>query len=931
MKNFAETLLSRIKKSENRRQLISAGNFFIPDTSELAAYFDEDFYRKQTGISNGSLDTLISHYIEKGWRENFDPSRNFSTEAYLSINLDVKENNINPLLHYVRYGKSENRRTEKSSKSLDGEEYNKKKNKRQIEKQEEVNFLQDIDIIKPYVDVEFYNEYGYNFKTPEETAAHYLKNGWKEGLNPSRTFSTKFYLSTYEDIEKSGSNPFLHYIIFGRFEGRRVTEGRATPIVLRKDSSITPNHLKSVLFQNITPKLKDASARIKKFNDKEMNIHWVVPDFSKGSGGHMTIFRMIRLLENIGHKNTIWIENPSFHQNAEDAWETIVKYFQCVEAKVKFLTEKDFFEASGDALIATGWSTAYPVSKHNNFKAKFYLVQDHEIEFYPTGAERILALGSYSLKLNCICASPWLEKIMSEKYNLWARSFHLAYDANIYKKNRLLKYHAGKTKRIAVYARSHTARRCVELALMALEVLSKKRDDFEVHFFGQENLSFNETPFQSYNHGILAPEELADLYNYCDIGICFSGTNYSLVPQEMMGCGLPIIELENASTHAIFPNGVVKFAGPHPQDISDTISEFLDDPTSREKQSDVAKSWVSNFTWEASCRNIENAIIEKIYETHKITAPRIAKPNDILLDVVIPTYNGILEVKPVIEMLSKQKIAEHIQVFCVDSSSSDGTAEWLKTQKNVSLTIIDQKEFQHGRTRNFGASLGKSRIIGILTQDATPANVDWATDIVKTFNHDGKIAGMFGKHFPYPHHPDYVKNEINQHFANFLQRPLVVSKFTNEQLWEANDLAWRQFLHYYSDNNSAMRRDVWNEVPYPEVDYGEDQVWARDIIELGFRKAYSPTVCVYHSHDFDPKQSYKRSRIEAEFFYKYFGYRIGDWSQAEVDALIISDVNNFKKWSKSRNIDPMETNRYVNVIRNKYLGLRDGFLAAQGK
>jgi hypothetical protein len=33
----------------------------------------------------------------------------------------------------------------------------------------------------------------------------------------------------------------------------------------------------------------------------------------------------------------------------------------------------------------------------------------------------------------------------------------------------------------------------------------------------------------------------------------------------------------------------------------------------------------------------------------------------------------------------------------------------------------------------------------------------------------------------------------------------------------------------YSDNNSAMARAVWQEIPYPEVEWGEDQVWAFEI------------------------------------------------------------------------------------------------------
>ena len=61
------------------------------------------------------------------------------------------------------------------------------------------------------------------------------------------------------------------------------------------------------------------------------------------------------------------------------------------------------------------------------------------------------------------------------------------------------------------------------------------------------------------------------------IGICFSATNYSLVPQEMMACGLPVIEIEGESTRAVFPEDVVTLTGPHPCAIADSIEALLRD------------------------------------------------------------------------------------------------------------------------------------------------------------------------------------------------------------------------------------------------------------------------------------------------------------------------------------------------------------------
>jgi hypothetical protein len=57
-----------------------------------------------------------------------------------------------------------------------------------------------------------------------------------------------------------------------------------------------------------------------------------------------------------------------------------------------------------------------------------------------------------------------------------------------------------------------------------------------------------------------------------------------------------------------------------------------------------------------------------------------------------------------------------------------------------------------------------------------------------------------------------------------------------------------------------MRRSIWSGNLYAEVDHGEDQV-ARDIIDADIpRFMPPPTATVYHSHDYNPAQTYKRSK-----------------------------------------------------------------------
>lgn len=133
-------------------------------------------------------------------------------------------------------------------------------------------------------------------------------------------------------------------------------------------------------------------------------------------------------------------------------------------------------------------------------------------------------------------------------------------------------------------------------------------------------------------------------------------------------------------------------------------------------------------------------------------------------------------------------------------------------------------------------------------------------------------AGVFGRQLAWPQAGPFTRRDIDRHFADFDRHPLSVSKYDDLPRWRLGDVSYRQFLHFYSDNNSCLRRSVWERHPYPEIDYGEDQLWANKIITAGYAKLYAPKSVVYHSHDYDEIQTFARARTEAAFFRASFGY-----------------------------------------------------------
>ena len=74
-----------------------------------SSYFDKDWYESTYDDVGENIDPVY-HYLNIGYVKGYNPGPNFSTDEYLACNEDVKEHGMNPLVHYERYGRKENRK-----------------------------------------------------------------------------------------------------------------------------------------------------------------------------------------------------------------------------------------------------------------------------------------------------------------------------------------------------------------------------------------------------------------------------------------------------------------------------------------------------------------------------------------------------------------------------------------------------------------------------------------------------------------------------------------------------------------------------------------------------------------------------------------------------------------------------------------------------
>lgn len=218
-----------------------------------------------------------------------------------------------------------------------------------------------------------------------------------------------------------------------------------------------------------------------------------------------------------------------------------------------------------------------------------------------------------------------------------------------------------------------------------------------------------------------------------------------------------------------------------------------------------------------------------------------------LVTVAILTYNGETYLDRILEAVTTQTIDGDVEVLIIDSGSTDATLEIVRRYPQVRLHEIPNSEFGHGKTRNLAASLARGEFIAYLTHDAIPTSLEWLRELLAPFAIDDRIVAVMGKQIPRPGCFPLLKYEIKGVF-NAFGPDFGTSVFYKGDFVQSEGVF--NAIAFYSDVNSAARRRfLLDVVPYRDVRYAEDQLFGKDLLEAGYRKAYAPRAAVQHSND----------------------------------------------------------------------------------
>jgi len=334
--------------------------------------------------------------------------------------------------------------------------------------------------------------------------------------------------------------------------------------------------------------------------DAGLDVAVIVPAFRRGSGGHATIANLVRGLEARGHRCSLWLADEEERHATETPAQTQAS-FTAFFGPTAAAVHAGFADWSGaDVVVATGWQTVAHALLRPGARARAYLVQDHEPEFYATSAERLWAQASYGHGLHAICASPWLAGLLRDHYGASASAFDLGVDYDVY---RPLPTHR-RDDLVLFYARAITPRRAVPLGLLALEELHRRRPEVELALFGEA--AELDTAFPHRHLGVLEPDALAHAYASAAVGLVLSLTNPSLIPTEMLACGLPAVDVASESMLATFgDSGAMELAAADPLALCEAIERLLDDLPLRAERSRAGTELAAGRTWARAAEQVE--------------------------------------------------------------------------------------------------------------------------------------------------------------------------------------------------------------------------------------------------------------------------------------------------------------------------------------
>lgn len=209
--------------------------------------------------------------------------------------------------------------------------------------------------------------------------------------------------------------------------------------------------------------------------------------------------------------------------------------------------------------------------------------------------------------------------------------------------------------------------------------------------------------------------------------------------------------------------------------------------------------------------------------------------------IIIRSYNEEKHIGKLLAGISEQTIKSY-EIILVDSGSTDATLS-IASRYPVRTVYISPEEFSFGKALNLGCKAARGKYLIFISAHCWPVYNNWLECLLAPFK-DPAVVLTYGK-------------QAGDTSTQYSEHRIFSS-------WFPDDSCFDQAHPFCNNANCAIRKDIWEVLPYDEELTGlEDLDWAKRAIAMGYHIAYSAEAEIIHVHEETPERIYNRYRREA--------------------------------------------------------------------
>lgn len=217
------------------------------------------------------------------------------------------------------------------------------------------------------------------------------------------------------------------------------------------------------------------------------------------------------------------------------------------------------------------------------------------------------------------------------------------------------------------------------------------------------------------------------------------------------------------------------------------------------------------------------------------------------VSLCIPTLNAGQHSPSLLSAINQQTL-QPSQLLIIDSSSTDGSLDLFRVA-GAKIHVISPSQFNHGGTRQLGVEMAPdAEIIVFLTQDAILADGNALKNLVACFD-DDEVGAAYGRQLP---RQGAGPIEVHARMFNYSSESQI------RTMADVYSLGIK--TAFISNSFAAYRRSALMGVGGFQRDtiLGEDTCAAARMLLKGWKVAYCAEARVYHSHDYDFLEEFRR-------------------------------------------------------------------------